>query len=151
MSIDHNTLLFFDSSCLIAASGSLNGGAGFLLSLCNRGFVRGAISQYVMVEAERNIQKNLKPIALMSYHQLLATVPFEIAPLPSPLPALPAINAKDMHVVAAALAISAVYLITLDKGLLNETNSVNLGLQAFTPGDFIKTILPLHVDIPSVR
>jgi predicted nucleic acid-binding protein len=55
MIIDSNTLLFFDSSCLIAAAGSPTGGSGFLLSLCGRQFLKVAISQAVLLEAQRNI------------------------------------------------------------------------------------------------
>jgi hypothetical protein len=59
MTIDRNTLLFFDSTCLIAAAGSPSGGSGFLLSLCARGFLKTAVSQPVLLEAQRNIQENL--------------------------------------------------------------------------------------------
>jgi hypothetical protein len=51
------------------------------------------------------------------------------------------IHKKDIHVVGAAL----------DKGLVSEIKKADLDLQAFFPGDFIRAILPHHVDYRSVR
>jgi hypothetical protein len=61
------------------------------------------------------------------------------------------INKKDVHVIAAALEIHGPFLLALDKGLVLEVNKANLGIQALSPGDFIKTVLPNHVDYPSAR
>jgi predicted nucleic acid-binding protein len=154
MSIDHTTLLFFDASCLIAAAGSPTGGSGFLLSLCARSLLRGAVSQVVLLEAERNIAAKLSLQALNRYHHLLQTMPLVVAALP-PLSSqeswLQMVNAKDVHVLAAALAIDASYLLTLDQQLAVEVNQIGLSLHALTPADFIRLILPSHVDYPSLR
>jgi predicted nucleic acid-binding protein len=149
MIIDRNTLVFFDASCLIAAAGSPTGGSGFLLSLCARGFLKAAVSQPVLLEAQNNIQAKLGEEAIQRYQNLLAVVPFSLAALPekAELKRLGRkINKKDVHVVAAALEISAPFLLALDKGLVLEVNKVNLGIHALSPGDFIKTILPNHTD-----
>lgn len=154
MTIDRNTLVFFDSSCLIAAAGSPLGGSGFLLSLCARGYLKAAVSQPVLLEAQRNIQAKLGEEAMKRYHNLLAVVPFSLTSLPNKteLKRLgKMINRKDVHVVAAALEVHAPFLLALDKGLVLEVNRVNLGIQALSPGDFIKTVLPSHVDYPSAR
>ena len=154
MSIDRNTVVFFDSSCLIAAAGSPSGGSGFLLTLCARRFLKAAVSQPVLLEAQNNIQKKLGDEALARYHNFLAIVPFSIAALPerAELRRLGrAINKKDVHVVGAALEIHAPFLLALDKGLVLEVNKADLGLQALFPGDFLKTILPHHMDYPSAR
>ena len=71
-----------------------------------------------------------------------------MAPVPVPLPTLPPINAKDIHVVAAAAAVKTVYLLTLDKGLLTEVKQAGLAFPALTPGDFIITVLPSHIEYP---
>ena len=152
MTIDRNTLVFFDSSCLIAAAGSPSGGSGFLLSLCARDFLKAADSQSVLLEAQRNIQAKLGEESLRRYFNLLAVVPFVLASLPdrAELKRLKKIiNRKDIHVVAAALEIHAPYLLSLDKGPVLEVNKPNFGIQALSPGDFIKTILPNHADYPS--
>lgn len=126
----------------------------FLLALCARGYLKAAVSQPVLLEAQNNIQDKLGEKALERFQNLLAIVPFSIAALPnSPkvrrLERI--INKKDVHVVGAALEIRASCLLALDKGLVSEVNKAGLGLQAFFPGDFRKTILPNHVDYRSVR
>lgn len=154
MTIDHNTLVFFDSSCLIAAAGSPSGGSGFLLSLCAKGFLKAAVSQPVLLEAHSNIEAKLDGEAIKRFQNLLAIIPFSLAPLPDKTEFKrlgKMINQKDVHVVAAALEVYAPFLLALDKGLVLEVNKANLGIQALFPGDFIKTILPNHVDYPSAR
>jgi len=154
MIIDRNTLVFFDSSCLIASAGSPSGGSGFLLSLCARGYLKAAVSQPVLLEAQRNIEEKLGDNALKRYHNFLAIIPFSLASLPekAELKRLgKMINKKDVHVVAAALEVHADYLLALDKGLVLEANQANLGIQVLSPGDFIKMILPNHIDYLSAR
>ncbi len=154
MSVDALTLLFFDAPCLIAAAGSPSGGSSFLLWLCRRGLLRGAVSQQVLLEAERNIQSKLKPEALRAYHQLLQTTPLLLVGTPSPDQLRgynERITAKDAHVVAAASAIHAAFLITLDKQLGEQTNAMGEAVRALSLGAFITTVLPGHVDYPSIR
>lgn len=151
MTIDRNTLLFFDSSCLIAATGSPSGGSGFLLSLCARGYLKAAVSQPVLLEAQRNIQAKLGDDATRRFYNLLAVVPFSLASLPEKSELIrlgKLINRKDVHVLASAMEVRASFLLALDKGLVLEVNQADLGIQAIGPGDFIKTILPKHVDYP---
>jgi predicted nucleic acid-binding protein len=154
MNIDRNTLLFFDSSCLIAAAGSPFGGSGFLLLLCSKGFLKAVVSQFVLLEAQRNIQLKLGDDAMNRFDNFLAIVPFSLAGLPdqvelSHLEKL--INEKDVHVVAATLEVRPPFLLTLDKGFILEVNRAILGIQAMSPGDFIKSILPRHANYPSAR
>jgi predicted nucleic acid-binding protein len=154
MSVDATTLLFFDASCLIAAAGSPMGGSGFLLSLCARQLLRGAVSQAVLLEAERNIQAKLGEQVLGHYHGLLQRTPLSLAPIPRISPQtswLRTVNVKDVHVVAAALAVRAAYLLTLDRRLAVQVNEAGLSLQALAPGEFIKTVLPHHTSYPSLR
>ena len=149
MRIDRTTLLFFDASCLMAAARSPSGGSGFLLSLCARGLLQGAVSQPVLLEAERNIAGKMEAVDLAAFHRLLALTPLSLAPLP-PSQAMQSlshiVNPKDVHVVAAAQEVEAPFLITLDRGLAAEVNEADLPMQALTPGDYIKTVLPHHVD-----
>ncbi len=154
MTIDRNTLLFFDSSCLIAAAGSPSGGSSFLLSLCSRELLSGAVSQPVLLEAHRNIQLKLGENALSRLYRLLTVVPFVLAPIPPKdqfEELIKSVNEKDLHVVGAAIAINAQFLLTLDKGLAVEVNRAGVGIQALSPGDFIKTVLKTHVDYPKEK
>jgi predicted nucleic acid-binding protein len=123
MIIDRNTILFFDSSCLIAAAGSPTGGSGFLLSLCARGVLKAAVSQYVLLEAQRNVQTKLGDEAANHFYNFISIVPFSLATLPDKniLKRLEKIcNKKDVHVLAAALEIQAPFLLALDKGFISE-------------------------------
>jgi hypothetical protein len=82
----------------------------------------------------------------------LAVVPFSLASLPdkAELERLEKlINKKDVHVVAAALEVRSPFLLALDKGLVIEVNKANLRIQGLSPGEFIKAILPSHLDYPS--
>lgn len=154
MTIDHTTRLFFDASCLIAAAGSPQGGSGFLLALCGRELLRGAISHHVLREAEHNIQTKLPPPALDHFYEQVRVLPFLIAPVPvldEPAAWHLHVNAKDRHVIAAALAIRAAYLLTLDQNLILETNRAALPILALTPGDFIRIYLPTHDEYPRLR
>lgn len=154
MTLDHTTLLFFDAACLIAASASPSGGSGFLLSLCGRRLLRGAVSQHVLLETERNIQAKMGQQVLRSYHSLLLLIPLTVAPVPQVTHRQPwqsIVNSKDHHVVAAALACKAPYLLTLDRQLKLQANQAGLSLQAMSPGEFIKNALPRHVNYPSLR
>lgn len=154
MTIDQNTLLFFDASCLIAAAGSSMGGSGFLLSLCARNFLRGIVSQVVLLEAEYNIQAKLGEKALAQYHNILQVIPLSVAPVPS-LSRTESwsylINPKDHHVMATVMATGAPHLLTLDQKLITEVNQAELSVQALTPGHFIRAILPTHKDYPRIR
>lgn len=119
-----------------------------MLSLCTKGYLQAAVSTYVLTEATRNIQARMKVGAWSNYQVLLATVPFIMAPVPTPLPTLPPVNAKDVHVAAAAMAVKAAYLLTMDKGLMTEAKQAQVFFFPLTPGDFIKTVLPTHVEYP---
>lgn len=154
MIVDHRTLLFFDASCLIAAAGSPTGGSGLLLSLCVRRLLRGAVSQAVLLEVEGNIQTKFRPQVLSAYHNLLQTAHLSMAPIPQVPPTstwLQEVNAKDVHVVAAALAAKAPYVLTLDRKLATEISRAALPIEALSPGDFIRNVLPLHVNYPPLR
>jgi predicted nucleic acid-binding protein len=145
MTIGRDTILFFDASCLIAAAGSPTGGSGFLLSICAKGLLRAAVSHPVLLEAQSNIETKLGGAAVQRYINLLTIVPFSLARLPAQeeLNRLKLfINSKDLHVVAAAVEVKAQFLLTLDKKLIKEINTTSLDVQASTPGDFIKKILP---------
>jgi hypothetical protein len=49
------------------------------------------------------------------------------------------------------LEVRALFLLALEKGLVLEVEKANLEIQALYPGDFIKTVLPTHLDYPSAR
>jgi predicted nucleic acid-binding protein len=154
MSIDRETLLFFDASCLIAAAGSQTGGSAFLLSICERRFLRAAVSQIVLIEAERNILDKMTTRAFIDYRERVAGMLMLVAPVPSEGERQQfrgAVGEKDDHVLASCVLMGVEFLISLDKKLVDRVNAHDSPLRAFTPGDFIKSVLPTHVDYPSLR
>ncbi len=152
MIVDSSTLLFFDTSCLIAAVGSPSGGSSLLLSLCARGLLKGAVSQPVLLEAERNITSKLGGEALNVLRRLVVLTPLEVVPVPLERERADyrsVVGDKDDHVLAAAIESGASFLVTLDKRLAERVNEASLTVRAMSPGDFIKTLLPSHVDYPT--
>jgi predicted nucleic acid-binding protein len=154
MVINQTTLLFFDSSCLIAAAGSPTGGSSFLMALCARGFLKGAVSHAVLAEAEGNILTNLKPPALTRHRREILAIPYVFALVPS-APERETVASitgeKDAHVAASALSVGAHFLITLDKRLAHRINESELSIHALSPGEFITTKLPTHPAYRSIR
>lgn len=152
MSIDRTTIVFFDAPCLIAASASPKGGSGFLTSLCRRQVIKGAVSQYVLIEAERNIASKL-PTAYTAFLRLISATPFLIAGTGehSDRTILETyINKKDVHVVISALTVDSSYLITLDQGLIAQVTLAPTIIHACTPGTFITDVLPHHSQFPNI-
>lgn len=159
MSVGRTTRVFFDGSCLIAAAGSPTGGSGFLLSLCARGLLQASVSVEVLEEAERNVRNKLGPGALDTFRRLIPSAQPNAAPAAQfvmlTIPRRSAaelrpyrviVDGKDEHVVAAAIAAEAPFLLTLDRRLLERVNEAALPTQAISPGDFITTVLPDHPD-----
>lgn len=153
-SVDRDTRLFFDASCLIAAAASPSGGSGFLWSLVERRELRAVVSQAILTETETNLVRTFPPPALARHRrQMIAGAP-ELTAIPrldvSPR-RFPTINAKDEHVVAAAVTAGVSLIITLDQPLAREINRARLTVQARSPGDFIVHVLPSHPSFASLR
>jgi predicted nucleic acid-binding protein len=148
MPIDRTTRVFFDAACLIAAAGSATGGSSYLLSLCEQGFLTGSVSDLVLREAARNIRDKLPGPALQRFDHLRTHVPLQMVHVSSQAQQAYAqtVNAKDVHVLAAAMLASAQFLVTLDGPFAREVNRANLFALALTPAEFIRTILPQHPD-----
>jgi predicted nucleic acid-binding protein len=149
MALTRQTPLFVDASCLNAAAGRPSGGAGFLVSLCQRGILTGIVSPAVLAEAARNIVDKLPPEAWGRYDWMLSRVPFIVVPVP-PSEAVrrwaDSVTAKDARIMAAAPAAGAEYLLTLDQPLAKRVNATGQPLRALSPGEFIREILPQHTD-----
>jgi len=148
VSIDATPLFFFDASCLIAAAGRPHGGSGYVLPLCRRRLLRAAVSHPVLVEVDRNIERNFPDAALPRYHDLLIQVEWSVGGVPSGEERSAyreLVGAKDDHVVAAAIAAGAPFLPTLDKRLAAAVNAAKLPIRALSPGEFINDVLPTHV------
>jgi predicted nucleic acid-binding protein len=155
MTITETTLVFFDSSCLVAAAGSPTGGSSLLLAISARGFLRGAVSHGVLAEAEGNILTNLPLLARTRYRQQILQIPLVVAPVPSAPEqetAAAITGTKDAHVLASAVSVGAQFLLTLDKRLISRiAREEELSIHALSPGEFITTQLPTHPAYGSIR
>jgi predicted nucleic acid-binding protein len=117
-----------------------------------RRLLRVAVSQPVLLEAERNIQAKMGEEALRTYHRLLAITPLILVPIPSSRELQTykqMVDEKDIHVIAATIASGAQFLVTLDRVLATQVNQAKIPIQAVEPGQFIKEFLPDHPDYPS--
>lgn len=153
MPIDQTTPLFIDASCLVAAAGSPTGGSARLLLLCRQGYLLGAVSASVVREAGRNVAVEFSADAGVRFERLLRETPLIMAPFSADdeTRAAAIVGTKDGHVLAAALAAHAAYLITLDKRLATRVNQAGLAVEALSPGDFLQMVLPTHPDYAAMR
>ncbi len=116
--------------------------------------MRLALSQPVLIEAERNVRENLGPAELRRLHHLTAVTPFTLASIPTGQAyayCSESVGEKDAHVLAGAVTSGAAYLLRLDARLIQRATAPELGLLALTPAEFIRTILPLHPEYPAMR
>src|SRR6266540_2296430 len=130
MTLAPTTSLFFDASCLFVAADSPQGGSAYLLSVCRRGYLQAVVSPDVLIEAERNILDKLAPEAFSRYRQLVSATPFLVASTPPEevVRQYEAAFFEDAHVVAAALATQADFLLTLDRPLERRVKQANLAV-----------------------
>lgn len=138
--------MFLDASVLVAAARSPSGGSALTLEVCQGLTFRAAITSTVLLEARVNIAAKFGEEELVRYYRQLAALRPEMvrAPLEAQIRECARLTSKkDAHVLAAALACKAGWLVTLDrKHLLTPlVLSAGLPLLAGTPGDFLRALL----------
>jgi predicted nucleic acid-binding protein len=138
--------LFFDTSVLVAAAASQEGGSALLLKLCSQGRAKALVTRLILREAERNIMGKLSEETLLRYYRLLGVLDPELVPLPSPKAIGTAgelVTAKDAHVLAGAPEGQATHLITLDRKhlLLEQVRHQAMPIIICTPGDYLQELL----------
>ena len=138
-------LVFLDASVLVAASRSPSGGSALALEVCCGRRFRAALSARVLLEARVNIAEKFGEGELVRFYQQVASLDAEMVSPPSPerlAQCASLVGEKDAHVLAAALACGAGYLLTLDRRhLITEAvQSAGLSVRVVTPGDFLRGI-----------
>ncbi len=133
--------VFVDTSVLLAGLASPRGAANLILTLAEAELLALVLSEEVLIEAERNLQRRL-PAALPYYQEWLAASPVERVPSPTleeVLQAARMIHPKDAAILVAAMSAGVNYLVTLDRRHFLDDPEVTRrsGLRIGTPGDFI--------------
>ena len=137
--------LFLDASVIIAGIASLTGASGIILSLCEAGQVQAVVSEAILDECQRNIQRKL-PEMMPRFQRVTKALKLEVVPYP-PLEQVgrceEIIHRKDAHILAAAIEARPDYLITLDATHFLKDPSVGQksGLRIVSPGDFLNEVI----------
>jgi len=137
--------LFLDASVIIAGITSLTGASGIILSLCEAGQVQAVVSEAILDECQRNIQRKL-PEMMPRFQRVVKALKLEVIPYP-PLEQVrrceEIIHRKDAHILAAAIEAGPDYLVTLDATHFLKDSSVSRksGLRIVSPGDFLNEVI----------
>lgn len=131
--------VFLDTSAILAGLNSSYGAAGTILAYCSIGAITPLISEQVLEEAERNIEKKF-PKLLIAWQSLLLT-PLEIVKNPT-LRQVRAVSkilpTSDAPILAAAIAAKPDCLITWNtRDFLRPGVVAHVAFPIFTPGEFL--------------
>lgn len=141
--------IFIDSSVLIAGLISDDGASAKILSFCEGGIIEGWISDQVIEEVEKNIQRKI-PQILNGFRELK---------LKSGLKVLKNLNSSiikkagewikdknDVPILAAAKQLEVDVLLTLDlRHFIKDLNvSRKSGLKITTPGKFLQGFIKFY-------
>jgi predicted nucleic acid-binding protein len=149
--INRHTTLFFDASVLVAGAHSARGGSALLLEACRLGGFTAQSSFLVMLEALHTLKRNFPERSQARFTAYLAAIDWELLPVPSERELekyASLIDAKDLHVLAAAVEGASQFLLTLDRrhilAAAEAVQAAGLPLEILRPGDFIQQYCPLH-------
>ena len=134
--------VFFDASVLFAAGYSTSGYARDLIRLAVRGKLQMIVSQDVLDEVGRNMERKA-PERVEAYRELLGLIDLEIVPDPANEEVWVVeeyVVQKDAPIVAAAIIAQPDYLVTFDRRHLIDPPEVaaKSGLKIVTPDVIVK-------------
>ena len=134
--------VFFDSSVLVAATASLEGGSALILGWCRRGKLTGYVSVDVLGEAKKNVALKLGAAYLLRFEEIIEKSRLVLVSEP----AVELISVcerviypKDAPILAAAVQSPADIILTFDRRhfLTKEAMAFAAPKKIMTPGDFI--------------
>lgn len=130
--------VFLDSSVIIASLASITGGSQKVLVLAELGVIIPCVSEDVVSEVIRNVQKKL-PGALVHFYALFKTLPFRMVDATNSdiEYAKTLINKKDALILAAAIAGKVDWLLSLDKHFLTTNWKDRLDFIVASPGKLL--------------
>ncbi|MEW6623036.1 MAG: putative toxin-antitoxin system toxin component, PIN family [Bacillota bacterium] len=135
------TKVFLDSSVIIAGLASKKSGSYEILALAELNIIIPYISENVVTEVFRNIQKKI-PGGMAYIYPLFKKLSFRlIDPTKEDVEkAKKLINEKDAPVLAAAITGKVDWLLSLDKHFLKANMESKIGFQICTPGEFLQSL-----------
>lgn len=136
--------IFLDSSVIIAGLASSRGGSREVLSLAELGVIIPVISEQVVREVLRNVERKL-PHCLPEFYTLLKILPLTMAPEPDRQTREEAhrlINHTDAEILATALSAEADWLLSLDKHFLGLNLEEKVPLRIASSGAFLQHLFP---------
>lgn len=141
MNIRKSNRVFFDSSVLIAGLASPDGGSSVLPAMAEMGLITPVISEMVVTEVIRNIEKKL-PRCLHQYYRIFKALPFEIADPTEDcvISARKLINEKDAIILAAAMNAKIDFQVTLDRHFLTA-DLPKLPFTVCSPGELLEAVM----------
>jgi predicted nucleic acid-binding protein len=155
--INRQTTLFFDASVLVAGAHSTTGGSALLLNTCRLGGFTAQSSFLVFLEAFHTLKRKFPERSVARYKAYLAAIDWGLVPVPSKEELeryAPLIDAKDLHVLAAAVEGASQFLLTLDRrhilAAAEAVRAAGLAIEILRPGDFIRQYYPLHDEYASL-
>ena len=130
--------VFLDSSVIIAGLASVTGGSHEILALAELKLIIPFISEDVVSEVLRNVQKKL-PNSLPHFYTLFKSLPFKIidATEKDLEYAKTLINEKDAPILAAAIAGQVDWLLSLDKHFLTADLQGKVSFTMGSPKDLL--------------
>jgi len=129
--------IFLDTSVLLAAAGSAQGASRFVVNEAKACSWELTSSDYCAEETRRNLPKLGRSAAAVWKNRIAPNVRFVRASLTLDKP-LVFPKAKDRPIIITALAIRAVWLLTLDeRDFHTKLGRTVYGLCIATPGEFL--------------
>lgn len=142
----HPVKIFLDSNVILSGLLSERGTPRMILDVLTLHLpvLQGATGEYNILEIERNLARKM-PNILPIYRKYLPLLCLEIVPLPEPetIAAMAGQSvAKDLPVLASAMACQADYLVTGDKkDFAKARESGKYCFQVMSPAEFLTGVL----------
>lgn len=141
MQSDARPRIFLDSNVIFSGLYSASGAPGSILSGYIEGKLRVVISQQVLEEVVRTVErKHIAALPLLK--RILVNVPPEIVEDPKPEEVAlwdRIMDSEDASILAAAIAAQPDYLVTGDRRFFENAEIINrTGLRIVTPAQFLK-------------
>lgn len=144
--INPDMKIFLDSSVLISVMISSTGGSAKVLELCEGGFLNGYISDDVVQEVTRVIDRKLPELKRDFLKLIKVTKLSVLKKIPGAIKKQAALwisDPKDVDILAAAKHLEVDFLLTLDiRHFITDVSvAKKSGLRILTPAEFLRVVV----------